>query len=413
MESLQRLLVLLALNPDPLRYIVAINADNDLSDRLLEWFSDGKRIKTIMDVHKHLNTLKNEELDAIIDTFPPDMASFRIAVKCAELVDAEPVVQDMIGDLVATRVTSRRQEAAAISSLMGTLNIVDKSMISINPSGGVNKGFIVTGADGSVKFVKNFADEGVTRGKIDPNELFVYKVLEHLTLGPKCEFFIRQYSIGHGTAIDGNYIVTNDVRQHATDLFLLDTAENVDMYRSAFYNNKCVNVEFSALAVVNDVLLLGDTFGENGRNYGLLVSTESTKPSYRMLAVDHLPCSNNARFPPHRFSADEQYSPRTSVQKRVDLIHHAVRDKKVALHSRHLEEVPPLELGKNKYPRDSIRSEVLSRVSSMPEAIDEAFNTVMELINTHERSFGDGSRDRVSAYANLARANFAKFTNSF
>lgn len=407
-EHIIKLILLLRLPSNWVKFNEVIVADPDLRDQVVAVFCDGVKYKTATDIQKSINTLRNNILDRMIDTFSPPQAGYRMAAICADMVDGPQNLKDNIGELVSQRFFSRRQEIDSIMALMSLMGIEDQSTVEPNHHAGVNHGFIVSMGDGSKKFVKNFANESVMAGKIDPNELLAYKILQYLNLGPLTEFLIHQYSIGRGTAIFGNFIVTDDINTNGWT-FYLDNAEHRDLFLAALSTSVTANVELSLLSTVNDVLLLGDTFGENPGNYGLLHRTDANGyDEFRFMAVDHLPHTNNATFPPYRFALGEAYSPRASVQKRVNCARYQQRVGDVALHGQRGLDQPPIELGRAAYPREQILSAVNARLADLPAAVDGALNDVLEEIDSYERSFCTDARARVRSYVEVIHDNFEK-----
>jgi len=406
-NHIDNLVFLLSFPANRLKFNEAMEADPALCERAVAVFCGGAELKTVSDIHKRIGTLKNKTLDHIINCFSAPQAGYIIAVKCADIVVGSQELKNTIGDLVAQRFSTRNQEAASIMALMSLMGIVDESAVEVNHNAGVNRGFVVSMKDGSKKFVKNFADDSATAGKIDPNELIVYKILEYMQVGPATDFLILQYSIGHGTAIRGNFIATDDLNT-AGWTFYLDSSEHVDLFLRALSTSFIANVELSVLATVNDVLLLSDTFGQNPGNYGLLHRTDANgSDEYRFMAVDHMPFTNNATFPPYRFTQGEVYSPRASVQKRIDIAP-VQMDGEVALHRQRGLFNAPVELGRAAYPRDQINRAVHARLAGLVAAVRRAMGDVMEVIDAHERSFCPGARDRVSDYVRVILMNVEK-----
>jgi CRISPR/Cas system CSM-associated protein Csm2 small subunit len=60
-------------------------------------------------------------------------------------------------------------------------------------------------------YAKSFSqDERIyaKNGLIDPNELFIYKILEYTGFGPECWFLMKAASSSYGTVSRGNFILT-------------------------------------------------------------------------------------------------------------------------------------------------------------------------------------------------------------
>ena len=78
-------------------------------------------------------------------------------------------------------------------------------------------------------YAKSFSqDERIyaKNGLIDPNELFIYKILEYTGFGPECWFLMKTGSTSYGTISRGNFILTKNLGKGEGINFLLDNEEN-------------------------------------------------------------------------------------------------------------------------------------------------------------------------------------------
>ena len=104
---------------------------------------------------------------------------------------------------------------------------------------------------------------GQTNGRIHPNELFVYKILEHSGFGPKTWFLIKSGSsaAGFSSIYKGNYIMTEDVGgQDCVFLRDLESEINEELFNSISKDNKYASL-ISLAASINQILSLADTLG--------------------------------------------------------------------------------------------------------------------------------------------------------
>ena len=141
-------------------------------------------------------------------------------------------------------------------------------------------------------YVKSCAEElGIAvhaDHKIDPRELFLYKALEYLGLGPKTHFIVRDVTASYnnkGSSVArGSYIITEEVEGIRID------NETNRPYFEAFMRspNREDAIELSRASLVADLFSLTDIFESNTRNYGLV----SREYGNRIVFVDHLPGSN-------------------------------------------------------------------------------------------------------------------------
>lgn len=369
----------------------------------------GHGYQNLNEIHKKLTSVKNEVLDAVLDCFPPKTAGWKIAQQVDTILSQKETPNtDKYCDNLTLRLAQRNQEDNTILNISSMLK-VDSSALTTNKLAGANKGCIFTDPDGEKHFIKGFSNDAKqeTAGKLDPNEAFVYKVMEHMGLGPETAFLIRNYSTGRGTATPGNYIMTKDVCTPTylgeEKSFFLDEAENKELYLEAL-KDRTLNIELSTLSTVNDLMVLGDTFGDNPKNYGIVKSMGEQGTRYSAMVVDHLPNSNNAEFPPLRFAKDEPYSPRTSIQKRIESPRYDRDD--IAITK--LSQGPAaLDEGKKSFATEIIKSDVSARVATLPEALERAKIDVETLITEHNRSFVDNSKERLGAYVAKIKENFS------
>ncbi len=170
---------------------------------------------------------------------------------------------------------------------------------------GASTGFVVQ-ANGHQYYIKeslSYRDEK----KINPKELFVYKLLEYTHFGPKTEFILKSFSTSR-TGAQICYISTRDVEYSKTDFKKKTfTTDNPDDYTSDIIeekedlweqslNDENFRVNLLALSMLDDVFLLNDSFRTNPSNYGTLLITDGHHIRYKPKLIDHLPDCKNIAF---------------------------------------------------------------------------------------------------------------------
>ncbi|EKE00827.1 MAG: hypothetical protein ACD_21C00267G0002 [uncultured bacterium] len=201
------------------------------------------------------------------------------------------------------------------------LNVLN---IKKNELSGANPGFVVIADNGYKYFIKTFSEvpqspSSATR-KVDCRELFAYKVLEYLGYGPETDCLMQSFSTSGGSTAKGNYIVTKDVATIHPDErvsvlkkeFFRDSDDNIDAYKQAMESTEFLENLF-ALASLNSILRLQDTFGDNTGNYGIIETTmKDGIIKYEPVLIDHLHCTSNGMI-----NAD--YSPGRFIEFRLGL----------------------------------------------------------------------------------------------
>jgi len=229
-------------------------------------------------------------------------------------------------------------------------------------------------------YAKSFSQDERTyarNGLIDPNELFIYKILEYTGFGPECWFLMKAASSSYGTISRGNFILTKNLGKGEGINFLLDNEENQELFEEIFSNSKNFAIEISAAASINDIVALWDTFKNSG-NYGvvfrnnslenLLSNKESNIKDHSLVFIDHLPNAGNgilAQLHSYKLRADERYST-TKYSPRESLIDsHQVKPNKF------------IELARNSkkigFSKDKIIKDVYQRFSDN-EATDQQWD---------------------------------------
>ena len=267
--------------------------------------------------------------------------------------------------------------------------------ITENPAKGANPSFTAM-IDGTKHYIKTCSDDitVASGGKVDPNELFVYKVMEYMNFGPKTNFLFGRYSsaASRSSVSRGNYIMTEDLNQNG-DRLLLDLEENKEAFERAL-TDRDFTVELSAASALNDILSLTDTFGRNTRNYGLVERNDGSKT---IQFVDHLSNANNGLFSLMGFDP-ATYSPRDSLQKRSNLF-------KADEHSAFKQ----LEPNRSSFHRLIVQRDVDSRLAPLSDAITRAESDVRLLMRNYSENFVDGADVRMTSYMEKITRNRATY----
>ena len=256
------------------------------------------------------------------------------------------------------------------------------------------------------KYVKTCAKGPLTAndnsGLINPNELFLYKVLEYLDFGPRTNFLIRVHSSASLTdggylsyIAYGNYIMTDEIPNFITDTKVVGDGEDKEQVPnspemfSAFIasHDKEDVIELSAALLIRDILSLQDTFYVNGENYGL-ARRQGDTDRFKFMFVDHLPGVNGALT---QLSEDKKklYSPRltTKVEIETDLSRYT---QSIECHSN----FSPSQLTTNldKWVTKSVSQETHQRIfgkdgTKLEKALDMAKQDIFSLIEKYRDNF--------------------------
>jgi len=145
--------------------------------------------------------------------------------------------------------------------------------------------------------------------KINPKELFLYKLLEYVHLGPKTDFILHSFSTSR-TGAHICYISTQDVaytkitdkqKTFSTDnpneheeIGMLE--EKIEQCEEAL-NDENFRRELLALSMLEDVFYINDSLRTNPSNYGIVRIEDSEHVvRYKPKLIDHLPDRPNIYF---------------------------------------------------------------------------------------------------------------------
>jgi hypothetical protein len=244
--------------------------------------------KKIVDTKKEIKELKDSLAQLI-------MTTSNIYTYLAKL---EPGLADEVGYIIMeNKKLNKILKSHLIKEIADVYNINQDNIVLELKQGGINDGFIVkdkyTGLKLFAKTSKVFGDD---IGSIDPRELFSYKVLEHMELGPETCFIITAGSSSPSGAKICN-IITRDVAysdkvdiQTAffTDNFITEENTHINALKHwhKSLDNKEFRVKLLTLSIVNDLLHLHDTFS-NAWNYGsILQESKTTESQYKVTLID-------------------------------------------------------------------------------------------------------------------------------
>jgi hypothetical protein len=306
---------------------------------------------------------KYDVQEILLNEIAEELINFQSSLN--KQIKAEPKIKKMIG--------------------AGISNDEDDVEICKNTKKSANDTYIVTDNKIGKKYYAKTFDEAMSiGGKLNPNELFLYKVMEYTGFGPKTNFLIEagSSSKGKSSIYKGNFILTEDVCQLGQEFFL-DLEENrTQLTNFAIADSKKFAVEISAAVALTDILSVTDVFGKNVQNYGV-VGNANNPSDYKIQFVDHQPDLGNGLFSTLKEEEKLLYSPRESLPKKyptkVDNTKELTPLAELALKSKGGEFV-----------KKAIQDEVYERIfmeqknkNNIPleKAIDMAYEDVKKIIN--------------------------------
>ena len=186
--------------------------------------------------------------------------------------------------------------------------------ILTNPNNqGANDSFLVKFDNNEKFYIKTFSRTLVPNQKetrIDVKEMFLYKLLENVSIGPETQFFLNEYSSNSGKISCGNYIMTRDITAILKDetiterLFYEDgDKKSFPIYDGAFKDRNFL-IKFFTITSLSSIFCITDALGVNFYNYGILKTIANQIVDYDLKIIDHLPiCSNGniSDYSPGRF----------------------------------------------------------------------------------------------------------------
>lgn len=313
------------------------------------------------------------------------------------------VERDFAMEISRKMLDSIAEENRLVKGVARITHLAGKNGLSIdaieeNSAKGANPSFTAI-VNGKKHYIKTCGDDPylATNGLVDPNELLVYKIMEYTGFGPRTSFLFGRFSsvAGRSSISSGNFIMTEDLNQNGDNLFL-DTEENNEELQAALRDNG-FTVDLSAASALSDILSLTDTFGRNGRNYGLLTKADG---SHTIKFVDHLPNANNGLFSLTSFDP-AQYSPRDHLQKKSN-----------QLSSEKYSAFKDMRSNRETFAKVLIERDVEKRLESLPQAIDCAIADVRTLIAECSENFVDNAESRLSGYCDKIQRNITTYSKT-
>ena len=132
--------------------------------------------------------------------------------------------------------------------------------------------------------------------------MFLYKLLENVSLGPETHFLLYKFSSREGKITCGNYVMTRDIEAISPEekvtekRFYLDgDVESYPIYEEAFENESFLIKIFSITSLMS-IFCMYDAIGDNFYNYGILKTIENKIVDYVLKLVDHLPLTSNGNI---------------------------------------------------------------------------------------------------------------------
>lgn len=257
----------------------------------------------------------------------------------------------------------------------------------VNENKGVNPGYIMKTLKGDY-YIKTFSNDSRlnTKGKIDPCELLVYKIMEYTGFGPETWFLMEAGSSESGSMSvhNGNYIVTKSLNTN-NSVFVLDLLTNKDKFHN-LDNSEEFALEIQSAAAIRDILSVWDTFNVNLKNYGVLMSMyiknsfESTKYSPRLRL--------NEEFNTLNYKKDKEISP---------LVELAIKSKE-------------------KFATDDLKKSLYNKLfdnddkkSDLLKAIDKSYEEVLFLIKNYGVNFVQNADEVLLSYIKNINTNISTF----
>jgi hypothetical protein len=311
-----------------------------------------------------------------------------------------------------------------ISRMVHAENIFDKNTeitVSENEVDSANATYIIIAKNKKTEkkfYVKTFSDDfitlGRTKGKISPNEILNYKLLEYAGFAPKAYFLIAlgSSSGGYSSIYQGNYIMTEDAAQEKGAEFIL--AADLSLNKNEIMDVLTADqenfaIQISSAFLINDLLSLSDTFGENYNNYGVVINQE--KSQYSIQFIDHLPDKNKDLSQTIKALSlkKEAYSPRSQLMTKEG------ENKKKVSQNVSAFFVNVLAKNKTTIDRSKIKAAVNARVfdggsfMGFDEALSRAKKETNKLIQKYTVNFVDNAEDVLDEYCDKIAANISAY----
>lgn len=303
----------------------------------------------------------------------------------------------------------QKHEDRIISMFLEQFSIQDTKDVKliINDDKGVNPGYIIKTTK-SEYYIKTFSNDLRlnTKGKIDPCELLVYKIMEYTGFGPETSFLIDIGSSESGSHSihSGNYIVTKSLNTDETELFL-----DLPLIKERFNDLESYEkfaIEIQSAIAIRDILSLWDTFNVNPKNYGILLDK---KGNFKVQFIDHLPNANNGTLTNiYNSHYKDEYSPRVNLEQEFNNVNY----KK----DRELSPIVELAIKSKKYFTTEDLKKLLyiklfneNEKSNLYKAIDNAYLEILSLIKAYSVNFVEDAENVLLNYKNKIDINISTF----
>jgi hypothetical protein len=292
--------------------------------------------------------------------------------------------------------------------------------------GGASKGFVVR-FNGITVYVKESMTYSASDKKINPKELFVYKVLEHAHFGPKTKFILKSYTTTGRSGARIGYITTMDVehtkfsaeksKQFTVDLFTLDEDDpEIEAEWVEAFADEAFRSELLSLSMLDDVLLLQDTFQDNPGNYGVLkITGPAGLTRYKPRLIDHLPYSRRAETNGYTFCYTSRKDAQANFERKVlgSKRKHESRGKSTICGN--LVEREPISFSTvagNAYER-LVTGKQGKASSSIQDAVRLAYEEISSLVQTNPTVFIESAQVKLAEYMAKIKGNLAVLSAVF
>ena len=178
-------------------------------------------IKQIIEKNKEFKIIKDSMAQLIMTKSNP----------WSYLAKLDSEIADEIASIIAKKKEQSKKLKSTLIKKIAVLYDLDQENIILEVKNvGIQDGFIVKDKSTGLKlFTKTSKTFGYDTNSIDPRELFVYKVLEHIELGPETRFIITASS-SNPSGAKICHIVTKDVGysnyEDITNIFFTDNFIN-------------------------------------------------------------------------------------------------------------------------------------------------------------------------------------------
>ena len=345
------------------------------------------------------------------------LSAYLVSIGEVDIKKADSICDALLVDIGNKKILDQAKDKheERIQSFISEKLKIDIQEIQENDKKGANAGFIATAFNGDRYFVKTFSvDQDLD--KIDCREIFAYKVLEHLGFGPETHCLIQRFSSSQGSRARGAYIMTKDVAINhdpenimSKQFFRDGDNEHKEYYADAI-KDEIFQIELFAIASLNKILRLRDTFGANERNYGIIrTEMRDKKVKYEPVLIDHLPCTTNEIM-------KEEYSPGSFLRTRL---RETPSDSNLASLIVDMENFSSKGMNLVKEVKRMVMEG--KKQKSFEDAIDKSSKYIVDLIEYDGNSFKDvkgehghiSAEDMIKDHVKVVYQNYHTFLESY